>query len=109
MYGRITPSIGRRFSTCLQHPAPDDYLRQVMVELNKLDLEHIPPMQCSGQNFIVLAKQEIPEKLVPARLEAASPSRRRAELAARRRHRGARLGTDAGRRCNQFTFLTSVM
>jgi 7,8-dihydropterin-6-yl-methyl-4-(beta-D-ribofuranosyl)aminobenzene 5'-phosphate synthase len=45
-------------------PAPDDYLRQVMTELNKFDLEHVLPMHCSGQNFVDLAKQEMPEKLV---------------------------------------------
>ena len=45
-------------------PAPDDYLRAVMTELKKFDLEHVLPMHCSGQNFIDLAKQEMPEKLV---------------------------------------------
>jgi 7,8-dihydropterin-6-yl-methyl-4-(beta-D-ribofuranosyl)aminobenzene 5'-phosphate synthase len=45
-------------------PAPDDYLRRVMAELKKFDLEHVLPMHCSGQNFIALAKQEMPEKLV---------------------------------------------
>jgi 7,8-dihydropterin-6-yl-methyl-4-(beta-D-ribofuranosyl)aminobenzene 5'-phosphate synthase len=45
-------------------PAPDDYLRKVMAELKKFDLEHVFPMHCSGQNFIDLAKQEMPEKLV---------------------------------------------
>jgi 7,8-dihydropterin-6-yl-methyl-4-(beta-D-ribofuranosyl)aminobenzene 5'-phosphate synthase len=45
-------------------PAPDDYLRQVMTELKKFDLEHVLPMHCSGANFIELAKQEMPEKLV---------------------------------------------
>ena len=45
-------------------PAPDDYLRQVMAELKKFDLEHVLPMHCSGQNFIDLAKQQMPEKLV---------------------------------------------
>jgi 7,8-dihydropterin-6-yl-methyl-4-(beta-D-ribofuranosyl)aminobenzene 5'-phosphate synthase len=45
-------------------PAPADYLRQVMAELKKFDLEHVLPMHCSGENFIALAKQEIPEKLV---------------------------------------------
>ena len=44
--------------------APDDYLRQVMAELKKFDLEHVLSTQCSGQNFIDLAKQEMPEKLV---------------------------------------------
>jgi 7,8-dihydropterin-6-yl-methyl-4-(beta-D-ribofuranosyl)aminobenzene 5'-phosphate synthase len=45
-------------------PAPDDYLAKVMAELKKFDLEHVMPMHCSGQNFIDLAKREIPEKLV---------------------------------------------
>ncbi len=45
-------------------PAPDDYLRQVMAELKKFDLEHVMPMHCSGQNFVDLAKAEMPEKLV---------------------------------------------
>ena len=45
-------------------PSPDDYLRQVMAELKKLDPDHVLPMHCSGQNFIDLAKQEMPEKLV---------------------------------------------
>jgi 7,8-dihydropterin-6-yl-methyl-4-(beta-D-ribofuranosyl)aminobenzene 5'-phosphate synthase len=45
-------------------PAPDDYLRQVMAELKKFDLEHVLPMHCSGVNFVELAKQEMPEKLV---------------------------------------------
>jgi 7,8-dihydropterin-6-yl-methyl-4-(beta-D-ribofuranosyl)aminobenzene 5'-phosphate synthase len=45
-------------------PAPDDYLRQVMAELHKFDLEHVMPMHCSGQNFVDLAGKEMPEKLV---------------------------------------------
>ena len=45
-------------------PAPDDYLRQVMAELKKFDIEHVLPMHCSGANFIDLAKKEMPEKLV---------------------------------------------
>ncbi len=45
-------------------PAPDDYLRQIMAVLKTFDLEHVLPMHCSGQNFIDLAKREIPEKLV---------------------------------------------
>jgi 7,8-dihydropterin-6-yl-methyl-4-(beta-D-ribofuranosyl)aminobenzene 5'-phosphate synthase len=45
-------------------PAPDDYLRQVMAELKKFDLEHVMPMHCSGQNFVDLANKEMPEKLV---------------------------------------------
>ena len=45
-------------------PAPDDYLRQVMAELKKFDIEHVLPMHCSGANFFDLAKKEMPEKLV---------------------------------------------
>jgi 7,8-dihydropterin-6-yl-methyl-4-(beta-D-ribofuranosyl)aminobenzene 5'-phosphate synthase len=45
-------------------PAPDEYLRQVMAELQKFDLEHVMPMHCSGQNFVDLAEKEMPEKLV---------------------------------------------
>jgi 7,8-dihydropterin-6-yl-methyl-4-(beta-D-ribofuranosyl)aminobenzene 5'-phosphate synthase len=45
-------------------PAPDGYLRQVMAELHKFDLEHVMPMHCSGQNFVDLAQKEMPEKLV---------------------------------------------
>jgi len=33
-------------------------------ELKKFDLEYVMPMYRSGQNFIDLAKQEMPEKLV---------------------------------------------
>jgi 7,8-dihydropterin-6-yl-methyl-4-(beta-D-ribofuranosyl)aminobenzene 5'-phosphate synthase len=45
-------------------PAPDDYLRAVMAELKKFDLQYVMPMHCSGQNFVDLAKQEMPERLV---------------------------------------------
>jgi len=45
-------------------PVPDDYLKKVMAELKTFDLEHIMPMHCSGQNFVDLAKKEMPEKLV---------------------------------------------
>jgi 7,8-dihydropterin-6-yl-methyl-4-(beta-D-ribofuranosyl)aminobenzene 5'-phosphate synthase len=38
--------------------------RMRRAELKKFDLEHVLPMHCSGQNFIDLAKQEMPEKLV---------------------------------------------
>lgn len=44
--------------------ASPDYLASVMSELRKFDLQHVMPMHCSGQNFIDLAKREIPEKLV---------------------------------------------
>ena len=44
--------------------APTGEMRQVMTELNKLDVEHVRPMHCSGQNFVDLAQKEMPEKLV---------------------------------------------
>jgi predicted short-subunit dehydrogenase-like oxidoreductase (DUF2520 family) len=37
------------------------YKDQGMAELKKFNLEHVMPMHCSGQNFIDLAKKEIPE------------------------------------------------
>ena len=43
---------------------PSDYLASVMAELKKFDVAFVMPMHCSGQNFIDLAKQEMPEKLV---------------------------------------------
>jgi 7,8-dihydropterin-6-yl-methyl-4-(beta-D-ribofuranosyl)aminobenzene 5'-phosphate synthase len=45
-------------------PALEDYLRQVMAELKKFDLDHVLPMHCSGRNFIDLAEHEMAEKLV---------------------------------------------
>lgn len=45
-------------------PAPSNYLRQVVNELKKFQIDHLLPMHCSGQNFIELARQEMPEKLV---------------------------------------------
>ena len=47
--------------------------RQVMAELKKFDLEHVLLMHCSGVNFVELAKQEMPEKLVLCATAAASP------------------------------------
>lgn len=44
--------------------ASPEYLATVMAELKEFDLDHVMPMHCSGQNFIDLAKREIPEKLV---------------------------------------------
>jgi metal-dependent hydrolase (beta-lactamase superfamily II) len=35
-----------------------------VAELKKFDIEHVMPMHCSGQNFIDLAKREMPERLV---------------------------------------------
>lgn len=45
-------------------PAPPDYLNRVVAELKTLDIEHIFPMHCSGQNFIDAVKREMPQTLV---------------------------------------------
>lgn len=45
-------------------PAPDDYLRQEMAALKTFQPDYVLPMHCSGQNFIDLAKQEMPDALV---------------------------------------------
>ena len=54
-------------------PASDDYLRQVMAELQKFDLEHVMPMHCSGQNFIDLAPRRCRRSWCCAAPAAASP------------------------------------
>jgi len=45
-------------------PAPIDYLKTIMAEVKTLPIDHLIPMHCSGSNFIDLAKQEMPEKLI---------------------------------------------
>ncbi len=45
-------------------PAPEDYLRQEMTALKAFAPDYVLPMHCSGQNFIDLAKQEMPNALV---------------------------------------------
>ena len=46
-------------------PAPDDYLRRVMVELQTFDLEHVLlPLTAVVRIFLPWPKQEIPERLV---------------------------------------------
>jgi len=45
-------------------PAPAEYLDRVMAELKTLDIEHVFPMHCSGQNFIDAVKREMPQTLV---------------------------------------------
>ena len=61
---RLREQLQQEIATLNLAPAPDDYLRQVMAELKKFDLEHVMPMHCSGQNFVDLANKEMPEKLV---------------------------------------------
>jgi metal-dependent hydrolase (beta-lactamase superfamily II) len=38
--------------------------RVVIAVLKKFDPDHVLPMHCSGHDFIDLAKQEMPEKLL---------------------------------------------
>src|SRR5215470_10385493 len=45
-------------------PAPDDYLRQVVGEIKKLDPDVIVPMHCSGENFIREVRAQMPDKLL---------------------------------------------
>ena len=45
-------------------PAPDDYLKQVIAEIKKLDPDVIVPMHCSGDNFIRAVREHMPEKLL---------------------------------------------
>jgi 7,8-dihydropterin-6-yl-methyl-4-(beta-D-ribofuranosyl)aminobenzene 5'-phosphate synthase len=45
-------------------PAPDDYLRQVVAEIKKLDPDVIVPMHCSGENLIREVRAQMPDKLV---------------------------------------------
>ena len=35
-----------------------------MAELEKLDIDHLIPMHCSGSNFVEIVKREMPEKLI---------------------------------------------
>ncbi len=57
-------------------PAPDDYLRQVMAELGKFDLEHVMPMHCSGQNFVRASGGVAPKAAIRATTIEASASTR---------------------------------
>jgi len=45
-------------------PAQDEYLNQVVAALKAMDVQHVFPMHCSGQNFIDAVKREMPQTLV---------------------------------------------
>jgi 7,8-dihydropterin-6-yl-methyl-4-(beta-D-ribofuranosyl)aminobenzene 5'-phosphate synthase len=45
-------------------PAPEDYLRQVVAEIRKLNPDVIVPMHCSGDNFTRLVREQLPDKLL---------------------------------------------
>lgn len=45
-------------------PAPDDYLNQVVAEIEKLEPDVIIPMHCSGDNFARAVRAQMPDKLL---------------------------------------------
>jgi 7,8-dihydropterin-6-yl-methyl-4-(beta-D-ribofuranosyl)aminobenzene 5'-phosphate synthase len=45
-------------------PAPADYLRQVVAEINKLNPDVLIPMHCSGLNFAQEAQAQMPGKVL---------------------------------------------
>jgi 7,8-dihydropterin-6-yl-methyl-4-(beta-D-ribofuranosyl)aminobenzene 5'-phosphate synthase len=45
-------------------PAPREYLDQVVAEIKRLDPDVIIPMHCSGTNFIRVAQEQMPSKLL---------------------------------------------
>ena len=45
-------------------PAPADYLTQVMGEIKKLNPDVVVPMHCSGLNFLLEARQQMPGKVI---------------------------------------------
>jgi 7,8-dihydropterin-6-yl-methyl-4-(beta-D-ribofuranosyl)aminobenzene 5'-phosphate synthase len=45
-------------------PAPADYLKQVLAEIKKLEPDVLIPMHCSGLNFILEARAQMPGNVV---------------------------------------------
>ena len=45
-------------------PAPADYLKQVLVEIKKLEPDVLIPMHCSGLNFMLEAQAQIPNRVI---------------------------------------------
>jgi 7,8-dihydropterin-6-yl-methyl-4-(beta-D-ribofuranosyl)aminobenzene 5'-phosphate synthase len=45
-------------------PAPEDYLNQVVAEIEKLEPDVIIPMHCSGDNFARAVRAQMPDKLL---------------------------------------------
>jgi 7,8-dihydropterin-6-yl-methyl-4-(beta-D-ribofuranosyl)aminobenzene 5'-phosphate synthase len=45
-------------------PAPADYLKQVIAEIKKLEPDVIVPMHCSGLNFTLEARAQMPESVI---------------------------------------------
>ena len=45
-------------------PAPDDYLKQIVTEVKKLEPDVVVPMHCSGLNFLLEAEVQMPGKVI---------------------------------------------
>jgi 7,8-dihydropterin-6-yl-methyl-4-(beta-D-ribofuranosyl)aminobenzene 5'-phosphate synthase len=45
-------------------PAPEDYLKQVVAEVKKLEPDVLIPMHCSGLNFLLEARAQMPGKVL---------------------------------------------
>jgi 7,8-dihydropterin-6-yl-methyl-4-(beta-D-ribofuranosyl)aminobenzene 5'-phosphate synthase len=45
-------------------PAPADYLKQVVAEIKKLEPDVVVPMHCSGLNFVLEAKAQMPNNVI---------------------------------------------
>jgi len=45
-------------------PAPEDYLKQVVAEVKKLEPDVLIPMHCSGLNFLLEARAQMPGKIL---------------------------------------------
>ena len=45
-------------------PAPADYLKQVLAEIKKLEPDVLIPMHCSGLNFVLEARAQMPNNVI---------------------------------------------
>jgi 7,8-dihydropterin-6-yl-methyl-4-(beta-D-ribofuranosyl)aminobenzene 5'-phosphate synthase len=45
-------------------PAPEDYLKQVVAEIKKLEPDVLIPMHCSGLNFLLEARAQMPGSVI---------------------------------------------
>ncbi|MFL5065711.1 MAG: MBL fold metallo-hydrolase, partial [Xanthobacteraceae bacterium] len=45
-------------------PAPNDYLKQVLAEIKKLEPDVLIPMHCSGLNFVLEARAQMPNNVI---------------------------------------------
>jgi len=45
-------------------PAPDDYLKQIVAEVKKLEPDVVIPMHCSGLNFLLEARAQMPQNVI---------------------------------------------